>query len=155
MSNLIGQTFLGSKFVQDTNSDYIKIDKVLVGESAPFAYKTIKNGDIGQLLKDCLKDNNVAVILYDWTGKVGYIKKGFELSDSSDSKTKDGFTTFIVKSKVSDKNNRYFDVAAPSPKPEPKPEPSPNPPAGKFRVNEFIKLNGSVLIHLKNRYLST
>ena len=145
MSELIGKIFLGSTFVQDAKWNYIKIDSVLLGESSKYGYKSVNNGDIGKLLDDCLKDGKAAVILYDWNKKVGYIKSGFDLSDSSDSKQQTGFTTFIVKSKIGKGNLEYFSKtpeAEPEPTTEPMPEPEPITP-GKIRVNEFVRLGES------------
>lgn len=143
--SLIGKTFLDSTFVQDPMSAYIKIDNVVIGESQEFGYKSVFTKDIGQLLKDCLTDSSVVAILYNWNGKVGYLKKGFKLAVASDSAKKSGFTTFIVKDRISSDNIKFFDndkpVAIPVPPiNNPTPPPTSNLP---FRINEFVRINGS------------
>lgn len=144
MSELIGQSFLGSTFVQDAKTDYIKIDNIVLGESPKYGYKTVNSDDIGKILDDSLPDRNAAVILYNWERKVAYIKSGFDLSIDNDSKIAPGFTTFIEKKRVAKKNKNFFknSPAEPSPEPEPTPLPEPsNPPSDQpFRINECVRL---------------
>jgi phage FluMu protein Com len=132
MTELIDQIFLGNKFVQDANKDYIKIDNVSFGKLAKYSYKAIKSDDIGKLLEDCVQDTDVTLIIYDWNKKIGYIKKGFELANNIDSSVKENTTTYIVKSRISKDNLAYFG----KPPLEPKPTPT-DPPM----INGFIKLN--------------
>lgn len=160
MSELIGKTFLGSTFVQDPKQEYIKIDGVTLGESEQFGYKEAKDRNIGRLLDNCLKDDEVVVVIYDWNNKVGYLKKGFDLSNSSDSyANKTGLTTFIVKSRITAANIAYFnqpeqpptqDTPVPQPTPQPTPdtqdtsEPAQNsiqlPDGSHVRINECLRL---------------
>lgn len=98
--SLIGTYFLNSEFIQDTNPEFVKINDVLLGESSKYGYRTVQNYDIGKLLSDQLKDQNVVCILYNWGSGTAYIKKGFDTSVASDSAKRSGFTTFIVKNKI-------------------------------------------------------
>ncbi|MGL5935421.1 MAG: PT domain-containing protein [Cetobacterium sp.] len=162
MTELLGQSFLGSTFTQDPKNEYIKIDGVVLGESPKYGYKTIKSDDIGKILDDCINDKNSSVILYNWEEKVAYVKSGFDLSLEGDSKVKPGFTTFIEKKRISKKNKLYFKdtpvqepVSEPTPQPTPAPNPEPsnptpanptpsNPTPGlPVRVNEYVRLGES------------
>lgn len=103
----INNTLLGSTFVQDPNPNYIKIDNVVLGETASYGYNVVNTNDIGALLLSSLNDNNIVVIVYNWSQKVAYIKTGFNLNDSTDFKTSAGFTSFIVTNRISAANLTY------------------------------------------------
>jgi hypothetical protein len=98
-TTLIGQTLLGSKFVQDTKPNYIKIDKVSLGDT--YNYKQTVSNNIGGILDSSLLDSKIVCIVYKWSTGEAFIKSGFNLSNNLDTKTNNDFTTFIVKNKVS------------------------------------------------------
>lgn len=108
MSQLINHSFLGSRFYQDKNPNYLKINAVTLGESSSYAGYTINSGDISDVLKKCYQDNVTVVVLYNWEKKVAYTKTGFDLNNVSDSKENIGYTAFIVKSRITDSNLNYF-----------------------------------------------
>lgn len=141
MSQLVNKSFLNSVFVQDAINDFIKIDNVIVGETPEFGYDTKINDDIGQLLQNCLNDGNIVAILYNWNDKIAYTKRGFNLSVSSDSKQVAGFTTFIVKNRISQNNLNYFNTFV-APVQTPIQTPIIYDPT-KPRVNEFVRINGT------------
>lgn len=99
---LLGTTLLGSLFLQDTNTNYIKINSVVLGESNIYSYKSVYSRDISTLLKDSLLDSKIICILYDWKSGNAYMKTGYNLHDNSDYKYNKDFTTYIVKSKIKD-----------------------------------------------------
>jgi len=99
-SDLVGKTLLGNIFVQDAKAEWIKINGVTMGENPKFGYKTVKNNDIGSLLNTVYADKAVKVVVYNWATGTAFLKTGFELSNSSDSKSNPVYTTFIVKSQT-------------------------------------------------------
>ena len=101
MTSLVGISLLGQTFVQDPNPLFVKINGVAIGESSQFGYNTLTNMNITSLLFQAIQDSNVVCIVYNWTSGVGYLKSGFNLSVSSDSKLAPGYTTFVLNSKVS------------------------------------------------------
>src|SRR6476661_2578191 len=154
MSELVGKTLLGNKFVQDPKQDYIKIDGVSLGKSDKFGYKTDKPNGIGDLLDKLLLDNKAAVIVYDWDKKIAYIKTGFDLNDASDYSLKEKSTTFIKKSKVTEGQKKFFagDKEPTNTVPDNKPDTSSTPDKvstdtapdnvlGSIRVNECVRLS--------------
>ena len=101
MSNLNGVSILNNTFVQDTNTNWLKINNVCIGESSIYGYYTINsNGDIGGLLNTLSQDKNVTCVVYNWSNNTAYIKTGFNLSVQSDYKLTTGFTSFVLKSKI-------------------------------------------------------
>jgi mannan endo-1,4-beta-mannosidase len=100
MTNLIGTSLLGNKFIQDTNANFIKIDNVAVGDSQKYGYDT-KKGVIGEMINIALGDPKIVVVIYDWSSNTGYFKSGFDIDDNADSKSVPGFTSYIVKSRIS------------------------------------------------------
>jgi mannan endo-1,4-beta-mannosidase len=122
MAEYIGKSLLGRNFVQDTNSNFIKIDGVAIGESSQFGYNT-QNGQIGDLVNTALGDSNIVVIVYDWANSVGYFKSGFDYKNPSDSNSdnKADFTSYIIKSRAPALNP----VSAPIPILVPQPIPTP------------------------------
>jgi hypothetical protein len=115
MSNLVGVNLLGSVFMQDPNPNWLKINNVAIGESHQYSYSVVNsNGDIGGLLNKLSQDNNVVCVVYNWTNHTGYVKTGFNLNTTTDYKIANGFTTFVLTSKVSyfynnDNNNTVSD----------------------------------------------
>lgn len=108
MSAFVGKSLLGSTFVQDPNANYIKIDSVVFGETATFGYKAINSGDISAILTTCINDNKAAIVVYNWAQNVAYIKTGFNLLNTADYKVSTGYTTFIIKSRISAANIAYY-----------------------------------------------
>jgi hypothetical protein len=94
MTNLIGTSLLGNKFIQDTNANFIKIDNVAVGDSQKYGYDT-KKGVIGEMINIALGDPKIVVVIYDWSSNTGYFKSGFDIDDNADSKSVPGFTSYI------------------------------------------------------------
>ena len=80
----------------------IKINNVAIGESHQFGYNTESsiNGDIGSLLTKLMKDPKVVIVIYNWNTGVAYTKSGFNLNISSDIQQANGYTTFVLKSKI-------------------------------------------------------
>lgn len=112
MSSLIGVNLLGNTFVQDPSSSWVKIDNVAIGESSKYSYTTVNsNGDIGGLLEKLSHDLNVTCVIYNWKNHVAYVKSGFNLGIKSDSKLINGFTTFVLNSKVP----KYYPNTTPVP----------------------------------------
>ena len=101
--SLVGVTILGNTFVQDPNPNWIKINNVAIGESKNYGYSTANSvkGDIGGLLSNLSQDPNVVVVIYNWNTGIAYTKTGFNLSVSSDYQQANGYTTFVLQSKVS------------------------------------------------------
>jgi mannan endo-1,4-beta-mannosidase len=122
--SLIGVNLLNNFFVQDPNPNWIKIDGVAIGESNKYGYTSINsNGDIGGLLNKLSQDPNVCCVVYNWSNYIGYVKTGFNLNVSSDYKLANGYTTFVLKSKIPS----YYPTPNPTPNPTPTPTPNPTP----------------------------
>lgn len=114
MSSLIGVSLLNNTFVQDPDSNWLKIDNVAVGESSKYGYISVNsNNDIGGLLNKLIQDSKVTCVVYNWSNNTAYVKTGFNLSVQSDFKLANGFTTFVLKSKVSS----YYPTPTPNPTP--------------------------------------
>jgi hypothetical protein len=114
--SLLGVNLLGSTFVQDPNPLWLKINGVGVGESSQYGYSTANsNGDIGGLLNNLAADSNVVCVIYNWTTGAAYIKSGFNMSSSADSRLIPGYTTFVLKSKIS----KFYSPVTPTPAPVP------------------------------------
>jgi hypothetical protein len=109
--SLLGQTLLGQPFIQDNNANYLKIDGVAMGNT--FGYKTIQGMDIGNILTTNLSDQSVVCLVYNWTTGDCYIKSGFNVNDTGDYKLAQGYTTFIVKSKISQFYPKQTGVVSP------------------------------------------
>ena len=63
-----------------------------------------------KLLKKCIKDSKVVVVIYDWSTRLAYLKTGFTISESGepvDIKYRPGFTSFIVSSRAPKLNPRH------------------------------------------------
>ncbi|KAJ3139118.1 hypothetical protein HK100_011883 [Physocladia obscura] len=99
MDSLVGQSLLGSRFVQDPIADWIKIDGIVIGETKEFGYRVI-HGNIRHVLSEALQDSRTVVVLYNWSAQTAYTKTGFRLADSKDSASNPQFTTFIVSSRI-------------------------------------------------------
>jgi len=129
--SLVGKSLFGNQFVQDPKKEWIKIDNVTVGESPQYGYTASNSKDIGGLLDKSLNDSKIAVVIYEWaTGNV-YTKTGFNVDGNgvpTDVKSKNGFTSFIVKSKIPV-------VQQPLP-----PQPTPSQPSGS---SKFVKTKGA------------
>jgi mannan endo-1,4-beta-mannosidase len=138
--SLIGLSLLNNFFVQDPNPNWIKIDGIAIGESKMYGYTSVNsNGDIGGLLNKLSLDSNVTCVVYNWNNYTAYVKSGFNLSDPSDYKLANGYTTFVLKSKVPN----YY-KPNPQPKPQPKPQPNPQPKPIPIPVNQqFVTWNKS------------
>lgn len=135
--SLIGVSILGNSFVQDSNDNWLKINNVAIGESSIYGYNVVNsNGDIGGLLNRLSQDLNVTCLVYNWANNTGYVKTGFNLNVSSDYKLLNGYTTFVLKSKIS----RYY--------PTPSPNPTPKPLTSQFVkwVNNNFLLNGKKFV---------
>lgn len=99
--SLVGVNLLGNSFQQDPNPLWVKINNVAIGDSHQYGYKIIQNTNIGQLLNYALSDSNIVCVVYNWATGTAYTKIGFNLNVNSDSNSAPGYTTFIVKSKIS------------------------------------------------------
>lgn len=97
LKTLVGQTLLGNSFVTDTNTYWEKINGVTMGETYGYSSSTTK--DIGSYLAN-MSDPNVVVVLYNWTSGAIYTKKGFNLSNTQDSKINVGWSSFVLESKI-------------------------------------------------------
>lgn len=106
--SFINKNLLGSTFVQDSNPNYIKIDNVVLGNSAKYGYSTVNTNDIGTLLQNSMQDGNIVVIIFNWAQNIAYIKNGFDLTDSTDCAVNTGFTSFVLISKISAANISYL-----------------------------------------------
>ena len=99
--SLVGVTLLGNTFQQDPNPKWVKINNVAIGESQQYGYSTANsNGDIGGLLSKLSQDPKVVVVIYNWTTNIAYTKSGFNLTVSGDYALANGYTTFVLNSKV-------------------------------------------------------
>lgn len=130
--SLIGKSLFGNQFVQDPKKEWIKIDNVTVGESSQYGYTALNSKDIGGLLDKSLNDSKIAVVIYEWaTGNV-YTKTGFNVDGNglpTDVKSKNGFTSFIVKSKI--------------PGTQQPQQPTPQQPTIPVSKSGFVKTKGS------------
>lgn len=135
MSEIINSSFLGHVFIQDPITDYIKIDNVTLGESEKFAYNIMRSYDIGNILKDCLLDNSVVCVVYNFKEGVAYLKTGFDLTLGADSKVNTEYTTFIVKQRIAKENIAVVLNKTPVHKPQPTPTTIPT------KKSNFVKLN--------------
>jgi hypothetical protein len=107
-SELIGKNVLGNIIIQDSKSDWAKIDGVVVGDNFP--YQSYKSTDISSLLDTVYQDQNVVALLYNWKSGEAYAKTGVDFNNSSDTKINTEYTSFIVKSRV---NNSTSPVPVP------------------------------------------
>lgn len=139
--SLIGVNLLGNTFVQDPNQKWIKINNVAIGESHIYGYKTIIN-DIGAILNNV--DSNTTCVIYNWSNNTGYLKTGFNLNDKADYQIANGYTSFILKSKITATNSIPVTNPIPSPVPKPKPMPVPSNFVT-WDTNKFI-LNGNKFV---------
>lgn len=101
--SLVGKTLFGNTFVQDTKKEWIKIDNVTVGESPKYGYTSTNSKDIGNVLDKSLNDTKIVVVIYEWATGNTYTKTGFDINQSgipTDVKSINGFTSFIVKSRI-------------------------------------------------------
>lgn len=98
--SLIGKQLLNNTFVQDTDPNWIKINDVAVGNSPKYSNDIIRSNDVGKLLKDTLNNTKVVCIVYNWKTNLAYTKLGFDLSNKIDYTEANGYTTFILKSKI-------------------------------------------------------
>jgi mannan endo-1,4-beta-mannosidase len=128
--SLVGKKLLNSVFEQDPNHDWIKINNVAVGESKMYSYNEYNSKDIGGLLNRLKGDNNITCVVYNWNTGVAYAKTGFNLSNSGDYKTASGYTTFILKSKIS----QFYKTPTPS-------KPPSKPPSK--TAKEFVSWNAT------------
>ena len=126
--SLVGKKLLNSVFEQDPNQDWIKINNVAVGESRMYSYNEYNSKDIGGLLNRLKGDNNITCVVYNWNTGVGYAKTGFNISNSGDYKTASGYTTFILKSKIS----QFYKIPSPTPTPSKPPSKPPSKTAKEF-----------------------
>lgn len=94
-------SLLNNIFVQDPNPSWIKINNVGIGESHKYGYKVYTNLNIGDLLTTVSKDSNVVCVVYQWSTGIAYTKSGFNLSLNGDVSSAPGYTTFVLKSKIS------------------------------------------------------
>ena len=94
---LTGKFLLGSQFIQDTDTDWIKINGVVMGESYKFSHKISWSRNIKKLLESLSNDTTVVCVLYEWKSGYAYIKTGFDLNDKTDYARNPEFTTFINK----------------------------------------------------------
>lgn len=120
--SLIGVNLFGNTFEQDPKPEWLKINNVGIGESRKYGYsEEDSHGDIGALLDRLRNDPNVVVVIYDWNTNKAFVKLGFNLDKSHDIKQLNGYTSFVLKNKVS---SFYKKDSKPEPKPEPKPKPN-------------------------------
>lgn len=122
--NLVGKSVLGKQFVQDPKKDWVKIDGVAIGESPQFGYNTFKNNSIGNLLDQLSSDGKVVVVIYELASGKAYVKTGFNLNSSGDSKLNPKITSFVYKSRVT--QNMTNVIQQPQPQPQPTPTPTPS-----------------------------
>lgn len=92
---LTGKFLLGSQFIQDNDTDWIRINGVVMGESYKFSHKISWSRNIKKLLESLSSDKTVVCVLYEWKSGYAYIKTGFDLNDKSDYAINPEFTTFI------------------------------------------------------------
>ena len=112
MTSLIRTTLLGSQFIADPNfKEWMKIDRVVMGETSKFGYRSGQNKDIGSLLRQLLNDPVVVVCLYNWSTGNYYLKSGFDMNSSTDSAVNASYTTFIVIPRV---QSSFLKTVAPS-----------------------------------------
>jgi len=97
---LIGVQFLGKKFEQDPKQAWIKINQLTIGKSQQFGYNIAHSNNIGQLLDELIKDQNIVVAVYNHKTGIAYLKKGFDLTKSTDIAIDNDYTSFVVKNKV-------------------------------------------------------
>lgn len=98
--DLVSKTVLGFQFFQDTKPQWARIDNVTIGESELYRYNSFDGPVIGNVLDSAFADDKVVLVLYEWSTGKAYTKTGFNLSDASDSKSNPGFTTFVIKNRV-------------------------------------------------------
>lgn len=95
--NLLGTNLLGNTFVKDSNLDnWIKIDKIVIGNSYRFRYFSGNNKDCVSLLKSVSTDTKVVAVLYEWKTGNYYLKTGFDINNKNDYSINENFTTFIL-----------------------------------------------------------
>jgi mannan endo-1,4-beta-mannosidase len=143
--SLIGQTFLGQHFIQDTKPNWIKINGIVMGESPQFGYNTYQSDDIGQLLDTLYLDTNVVCVLYNWNTHFAYAKSGFQITNNKDSSINTEYTTFIITSRIPKPPSPK---PPPNPSPKPPPNPSPKPPPNPSpKPSMYIQWNGKNFVY--------
>jgi hypothetical protein len=105
-NSIIGTNFLGNLVQQDSRSDWLKIDNVVIGESDQYKYIKVSS-DIGSILDKYSTDSKTTVVNYNWKYKQAYIKTGFNPKLKNDCINKKDFTTFIKKSKINGNPLKY------------------------------------------------
>jgi mannan endo-1,4-beta-mannosidase len=134
---LVGKSFLGNVFLQDTNSAFLKINNVILGQTPKYNYRKIISKDIGQILQTCIADTKAVVIVYSWKSGVAYIKSQFDLTDKTDSSVNAEYTSFIITSRVTTDNNIPVSPTPATPGPT-------TPPVG----NGFLQVyNGNFVLN--------
>lgn len=98
--SIIGKTVRGSTIVQDNRKEWVKIDRVCLGESKNFGYSSTSSKDIGAILDKMIKDEKVVAVVYNWKTGQAFMKTGINLENQEDSKINQDYTTFIVASRV-------------------------------------------------------
>jgi len=111
--SLVNKTFLGSNFQRDSKQNWIKIDRVVLGEN--YGLSTIESFNIGNILDNISNSGVGAVVVYNWTKGIAFIKSDFNLSSSSDSAVNSEYTTFILESKISQKNINFLNTPVATP----------------------------------------
>jgi len=95
---LLGQSFLGNQFYQDTNPAWVRIDGLILGYKHRISIDKTK--DIGELLDNHTEHSNVTVVSYNWDTRRVIVGGSFDLRNESDTVQNHSFSTFIVKSKA-------------------------------------------------------
>lgn len=96
----INMPFLESTILQDSNSLWVKIPGVTVGESSKFGHKSVECSKIWELLDTVVSDSSVAVINFNEKAGVAFLKTGFNVKEEGDCVKNEKYTAFILKSKL-------------------------------------------------------
>lgn len=140
--SLVGKTLLNSKFEQDPNPNWVKINNVAVGETSIYGYNTYNGNDIGSLLTRLAQDPKIVCVIYNWSNGTAYAKSGFNLNNTGDYKAAPGHTTFILKSKIP----QYYKPTAPTPTPAPTPVSSSKQFVSWNSANNIFMCNGAKFV---------
>jgi len=96
----INMPFYESTIMQDSNPLWVKIPKVVLGESAQFAYKSIPCTKIWELIESVIEDLKVTVINYNEEKGIAFFKTGFDVNVEGDVLINEKYTSFVLKSKL-------------------------------------------------------
>jgi hypothetical protein len=98
--SLLGKKLLGSTFVADQDTNWIKIDGIALGNSSQYSYKNGKTDNIGTLLNQQILDPKVVAVLWNKTNSSYYIRSGFNINNPGDYASNEVFISYVVKLRI-------------------------------------------------------